>query len=263
MKEFRALLLAAGLGTRLKSLTVNWPKCLMPIGERPLLEYWLETMHTMNVHDVCVNLHHHSEIVKEFLNRPRFKDWIHPVYEKTLLGTAATLRENIDFFQNCTTLFVHADNWCQCDFDGFLSYHRNHRPNHCLITMMTFESVTPENCGIVETNEEGVVTAFHEKLAKPPGKLANGAVYILESEVIEWISHHKYISDFSTEVIPNFIGRISTWKNTGIHRDIGMLPALLKAQRDPKPDSCWPQKDTWQKEFLSNPIHQQIKRNLV
>lgn len=263
MNEIRALLLAAGLGTRLMPLTERWPKCLMPIGERPLLEYWLETLYTTNVHKAIVNLHHHLDIVNDFLNRPRFKGWVHPVYEETLLGTAGTLRENMDFFHNCTTLFVHADNWCQCDFASFLSSHQEHRPEHCLITMMTFESSTPETCGIVETNEEGVVTAFHEKLAKPPGTLANGAVYILESEVIEWIYNHKNIRDFSTEVLPNFMGRIYTWKNEGFHKDIGQIQMLLKAQKDPQPVTCWPQIDTWQKKFLNHQIHSHIKQAVV
>ena len=124
MNEVRALLLAAGLGTRLNPLTNEWPKCIMPIGERPLLEHWLETLHSVNVNDVIVNLHHHYEIVQEFLNRPRFKGWVHPVFEKTLLGTAGTLKANKEYFQDCTTLLVHADNWCQCDFAGFLKFHR-------------------------------------------------------------------------------------------------------------------------------------------
>ena len=147
--EVRALLLAAGLGTRLCPLTEMWPKCLMPIGKRPLLEYWLETLYLTNVREVHVNLHHHSEIVLEFLNRPRFEGWVHPVYEETLLGTAGTLKANREFFHDCTTLLVHADNWCQCDFANFLKYHRKYRPEHCLITMMTFESPTPGTCGIV------------------------------------------------------------------------------------------------------------------
>ena len=90
MNEVRALLLAAGLGTRLSPLTDEWPKCLMPIGKRPLLEYWLETLHLANVNKVIVNLHHHSEIVQEFLNRPRFNGWVSSVYEETLPGTAGT-----------------------------------------------------------------------------------------------------------------------------------------------------------------------------
>ena len=65
--EVRALLLAAGLGSRLRPLTERWPKCLMPIGKRPLLEFWLETLYLINVRGVLINLHHHSEIVKEFI----------------------------------------------------------------------------------------------------------------------------------------------------------------------------------------------------
>ena len=59
--QVKALLLAAGLGNRLSPLTGDWPKCLMPIGERPLLEYWLETLYLTDISEVLVNLRHHSE----------------------------------------------------------------------------------------------------------------------------------------------------------------------------------------------------------
>jgi mannose-1-phosphate guanylyltransferase len=263
LNKVKALLLAAGMGTRLSPLTDNWPKCLMPIGERPLLEYWLETLNSNGLREVQVNLHHHAEIVQEFLNRTRFKDWVSSVSEKTILGTAGTLKANKEYFQDCTTLLVHADNWCQCDFTDFLNYHRNHRPKHCSITMMTFESPTPENCGIVETDAVGVVKTFREKSSNPPGNQANGAVYLLEPEVLKWIVDNPGISDFSTEVLPHFIGNIATWHNQGIHRDIGLLAILQLAQSDPKPTSCWKETDTWQKDFLSNPIHQQIAQAVV
>ena len=258
MNKVKALLLAAGLGTRLRPLSNNWPKCLMPIGDRPLLEYWMETLYSSDVGEVLVNLHHHSEKVQEFLNRPRFHKWVSSVIEETLLGTAGTLKANREYFQDCTTLLVHADNWCQCDFTNFLNYHRKHRPKHCSITMMTFESPTPETCGIVEIDDDGVVLAFHEKSNNPPGNQANGAVYLLEPEILKWILENPSISDFSTEVLPHFIGSIATWHNQGIHRDIGALPMLKLAQSDPQPKSCWPEIDSWQKKFLSNQIHQQL-----
>ena len=129
--------------------------------------------------------------------------------------------------------------------------------------MMTFESPTPGTCGIVETDTDGVVLAIHEKSNNPTGNLANGAVYLLEPEIFKWIEEHPDISDFSTEVLPHFMGSIATWNNYGIHRDIGALPMLQMAQSDPQPISCWPETDTWQKEFLSNPIHTQITKILV
>jgi mannose-1-phosphate guanylyltransferase len=215
------------------------------------------------VSEVLVNLQHHFEIVQEFLNRPRFKNWVSSVYEETLLGTAGTLKANRDFFNDCTTLLVHADNWCQCNFTNFLNYHRKHRPKDCSITMMTFESPTPETCGIVEIDDDGVVLAFHEKSNNPPGNQANGAVYLLEPVVIEWILENPSISDFSTEVLTHFIGRIATWHNQGIHRDIGALQMLKLSQSDPKPTSCWPETDTWGEKFLSNKIHQQLALSAV
>jgi mannose-1-phosphate guanylyltransferase len=129
--------------------------------------------------------------------------------------------------------------------------------------MMTFESLTPETCGIVEIDDDGVVLAFHEKSNNPPGNQANGAVYLLEPEILKWILENPSISDFSTEVLPHFMGNIATWDNQGIHRDIGALPMLKLAQSDPGPTSCWPETDTWQEEFLRNPIHQQLAQAVV
>ena len=255
--------MAAGLGTRLSPLTDNWPKCLMPIGERPLLEYWLETLYLNDINEVLINVHHHAEKVQEFINRPRFQNWVHPVSEETLLGTAGTLKANKDLFQNCTTLLVHADNWCQCDFSDFLNYHIKHRPERCSITMMTFESPTPETCGIVETDADGVALAFYEKSKYPHGNQANGAVYLLEPEVLKWIENNPEVTDFSNEVLPHFIGSIATWHNHGVHRDIGAFAMLKLSQLDHHPSSSWSEIDSWQSEFLNNPIHQQIINSIV
>jgi len=259
MREVRALLLAAGKGTRLGTLTKDWPKCLMPIGKRPLLEYWLETLHSLGINKVLVNLHHHSEKVQEFLDRPRFKHWITYIYEPILLGTAGTLLANHTFFKDCTTLLIHADNWCQCDFFDFLNSHLSKNQKKLPITMMTFDSPNPKSCGIVETNEQGVVVSFHEKVNQPLGSLANGAVYLLEPTILRWLSANPKISDFSKEVLPHFMEKIATWENKGIHRDIGSLKMLRLAQKDPKPKPLWNKADKWQKKFSDHPIFYKIK----
>jgi mannose-1-phosphate guanylyltransferase len=258
----RAMLLAAGFGTRLRPLTDNWPKCLMPIGERPLLEYWLQTVRLAGIQSALVNTHFHAHHVESFLQRERFEDWVISVHEANLLGTAGTLRANTDFFRGHTTLLVHADNWCQCDFGAFVYYHMNQRPAHCLITMMTFDTKDPKNCGIVEIDSKGVVKAFHEKVESPPGNLANAAVYLLDPELIDWLECRPNLYDFSAEILPHFVDRIATWHNTYIHRDIGTLPALRAAQLDPIPQLYWPEVDEWQKNFQSSPFFQQIYKSL-
>ena len=68
----------------------------------------------------------------------------------------------------------------------------------------------------------------------------------------------KNVTDFSTEVIPAFIGKIATWHNDSIHRDIGTIDSLLKAQLDNKPSLPWPDKDEWQISFDAHNIHRMI-----
>lgn len=248
----RALLLAAGNGLRLKPLTNTWPKCLMPIANRPLLEYWLKTLEDIGFDQVLVNTHSHSNHVAKFLARDRYSFWVKPVYEKDLLGTAATIRENADFFSGETTLVAHADNWCHCNFNNFINFHLYERPKQCLITMMTFDTKNPKECGIVETDNEGVVLAFHEKVEHAPGNKANGAVYLLHPHVIEHIKDQTDITDFSKDVLPKYLGRIATWHNNNIHRDIGTIGELRAAQQDYIPKLKWPIKDNWEKSFLAS-----------
>ena len=261
MKQIRALLLAAGLGTRLRPVTDDCPKCLIPIGGRPLLEHWLCTLYKNDICNVLVNVHHHRNLVESFLSRKRFRLWVSSVYEANLLGTAGTLRKNISYFKDCTVLLVHADNWCQCDFEKFVEFHTTSRPAGTAITMMTFRTPTPSTCGIVELDSKGIVTKFHEKVSEPPGNLANGAVYLFESEVLDWIMDNDTLNDFSTEVLPQFIGRIATWENKGIHRDIGQIESLLEAQHDQCPISCWPDSDEWDHAYKSNPVHDCLTRS--
>ena len=259
-RPISVLLLAAGCGTRLQPYTNSWPKCLMPINGKPLLEYWLDIVRELGTANVFVNTHYLADTVQRFLDRPCFKPWVHCVYEPELKGTAGTLRANAQALGDTTVLLVHADNFCHCDFSDFLVFHQTSRPNDCPITMMTFYTQTPSSCGIVELDTDGVVIGFHEKLQNPPGNLANGAVYLLESEVLEWICDRPEITDFSTQVLPHFIGRIATWHNEGTHIDIGSIEALRKAQAIvPNEAAAISEiKDDWSEKFASNPIHQQI-----
>lgn len=254
----KALLLAAGFGTRLKPLTDSWPKCLMPVGSRPLLEYWLETLKSVDISQVYVNTHFYANEVLNFLERPKYKGWVYSLYEKNLLGTAATVSANYNVLHsNEPTLIIHADNWVSCDFKDFLNFHLTGRPRNTVMTMMTFEASHPQECGVVELDKFGTVIGFHEKVANPPGNIANGAVYIVEPEVLSWLATKSNLTDLSTEVLPRYIGKIATWHNYGIHRDIGSIQSLLEAQNDLQVNAikdC----DSWSAWFENHPIHEKI-----
>lgn len=228
----KALLLSAGLGTRLRPLTDTIPKCLVPINGKPLLQIWLENLTKCGVKEFLINTHYLHEQVEEFVNNSIFKEKITLIYEEELLHTGGTLLKNKDFFtENESFLLVHADNYSICDFTEFINIHKKYKD--CPITMMLFKTDNPKSCGIVELNKQNIAIAFHEKVKHPPSDLANGAVYICKYEIFEYLENlNKEFIDFSNEVIPNYLGKISTYLNEIYHRDIGTIESYKKAQLD-------------------------------
>ncbi len=226
----RALLLAAGLGTRLRPLTDHTPKCLVPINGRPLLGYWLDLLAGFS--PIVINTHYLAEQVWAFVaDHPRRTDLI-VSHEDRLLGTGGSVLANRVHLDGGPFLVAHADNLSRFDMAAFWQRHQQ-RPAGVAITMMTFATDTPQSCGIVEENADGIVTAFHEKVDNPPGNNANGAVYIFDPEVMAAIAAlGRDEVDLSTEIIPAFLGRIQTFANRDYHRDIGTPESLEQARRD-------------------------------
>lgn len=228
----KALLLAAGFGTRLHPLTSVIPKCMVPINGRPLLEYWLKILSDAGISEVLVNLHFLPDIIKKFLQENTYSTAITISFEDHLLGTAGTLLFNKRFFGSEPIMMVHADNLCFCDFGLFIRNHHE-RPLGTEITMMTFNTSEPEKCGIVELDTKGVVLAFHEKVKSYHGTLANAAVYIIEPSLLGYlVKLNKDVIDFSTEVLPHYIGKIYTYHNAFYHKDIGNINNLMEAQKE-------------------------------
>ncbi len=226
----RALLLAAGFGTRLRPITDHVPKCLVTIHGKPLLSYWLDTLFLNGFQKVLLNTHYLPQQVDEFVSNSVWFDLIQIVFEPQLLGTAGTILKNRSFACENSLLVAHADNLTRFNVSDFIAAHIN-RSKDSVMTMMTFDTDVPKSCGIVKLDERGVVQEFHEKVANPPGTRANAAVYIIEPVVIDFIaSLKKEICDFSTEVLPNFLGKIQTFHNTDYHRDIGNLESLALAE---------------------------------
>ena len=228
----RALLLAAGYGSRLKPITNYVPKCLVEINGRPLLDYWLTLLEGSEITEVLINLHYLGGRVEDFIKRSNYQLQIELVNEEKLLGTGGTIQENMSWFKKEPTLVIHADNLSLFSMERFLQTFWTRGPD-IEITMMTFITETPRTCGILEIDERGIVRALYEKVDDPPGKLANGAVYIFSSNVLEYIKMlSKPNLDISLDVLPHFIGKINTYHNDVYHRDIGNVESLQIAQKE-------------------------------
>jgi len=217
----RTFLLAAGLGTRLRPLTYNIPKCLVSIKGQPLLGIWLKRLTEANIGPFLINTHYLPEQVEAFIKASPYCEQVTLINEIELKGTAGSLIANLDFFQGEEGLIIHADNYCLADFTAFQRAHIN-RPPECLMTMMTFRTNNPLSCGIVKLDERGIVSEFYEKVDHPPGNLANGAIYILTPELLKKLgTDYRESKNFSTEIISQFIGRIYSYETSQIFIDIG------------------------------------------
>ena len=232
MKSIRALLLSAGLGTRLRPLTLKIPKCLVEINNKPILEYWIEKLEKISVNQIIVNTHYLSHKVDLFLEKQKRKDInILNFYEDKLLGTAGTLIANYEFFSDSLGILIHADNFTNMDLKDLIESHRN-RPKNCLLTMLTFDTSNPESCGIVEVDSNNIVQKFYEKQANPPSNIANAAVYLFEEDFMEWlITNYPQATDFSLDVLPNLLGKIYTFHTKMSYIDIGTQESLDKARK--------------------------------
>lgn len=223
------LLLSAGYGKRLRPLTNSIPKCLVTINGKVLLDIWLKNLIGYRFESFVINTHYLHNKVNKYIVDSIYKDKVKLVYEDQLRGTAGTLINNINSFKGDDLLMAHADNYCFPDFEKFKQAHQN-RPKGCLLTMMTFNTESPTECGIVELDSKNIVVDFYEKVKRPPSNLANAAVYILSKEFLNIIaSKFSHCQDFSTEILPYFLGRIFTYHHTGVFIDIGTPEAYERA----------------------------------
>ncbi len=222
------------------------------------MDYWLYFLRKAGISEVIVNTHYHAKFVQEYLMRPRYVNWVFESHEEILLGTAATLKFNYSRLKGKRIILSHADNWCPIDLNQFIEHHNALAHKNYVMTMMTFNCENPKECGIVSLDSSGVVQKFFEKSANPPGNIANAAVYIIEPILLDWIVANPSVSDFSLDVIPKFLGRINTYHNAGIHRDIGSIRSLRLSQNDVIPKIEWPVVDDWQRNFIKNKIHSLI-----
>lgn len=231
MARVKALLLAGGLGTRLRPLTETVPKCLIEVGGRPMLDYWIDALEAAGIDEALLNTHHLREKVKPWLDAANARRELTVVeaYEPTLLGSAGTVTANRDWANDAREILViYADNLSDIDLAAFVAFHRSHLDP---MSMALFRTPFPEKCGIATLDAEDRVTAFTEKPDHPQSDLANAGLYVLDAVAWREIADMQAF-DFGFDVIPAFVGRMRGYRHEGYHRDIGTHESLAQAQSD-------------------------------
>lgn len=224
----KAFLLAAGLGTRLRPITDSTPKCMLRIGDRPLLDIWLDALATAGVQEVLVNLHHLAAVVRAHVAARSGPPAVRLVEESQLLGSAGTLLANRGFVDRDEMfLAVNADNLTDFALRALVDAHR---AGGAIATLSLFRAPRPSECGVVDI-EDGRVVGYVEKPANPPSDLANAGMYAFHPSVLDVIAGPPP-KDIGYDLLPRLVGRARAVTIDGCYFiDIG-TPAALERARD-------------------------------
>jgi len=199
----KAMVLAAGEGTRVRPLTLETPKVLLPVGGIPLIEHILAWLKSHDISQVAINLHHLGGKIKNFLGDGScfgIKLFYSP--EITLLGTAGGVKKMESFFDG-TFVVVCGDVLTNFDLSAMIRFHQAKKS---WATLALIEMPNPAEVGIVKTNEEGRILSFVEKPSPGAelGNLGSGGVYVLEEKVLTYIPKDGF-SDFAYDIFPKFM----------------------------------------------------------
>jgi mannose-1-phosphate guanylyltransferase len=231
LKVAKAFLLAAGLGTRLRPLTERVPKCLVPIGGRPLLSIWLEVCERLGLREVLINTHHLADQVQSWVRSLQSPVRIRLFHEPVLRGSGGTLADNRDFIRSGEDFYIfYADNLVAVDLTPLERFHRTHDG---ALTLGLFRAPEPERCGIVALDAAGRVENFEEKPQKPRSNLANAGIYLARSELFDYLPKDRFL-DLGHDVLPGLAQAGKVWGTVlpGYIRDIGTLESYWRAQQE-------------------------------
>jgi NDP-sugar pyrophosphorylase family protein len=199
----KALVLAAGEGTRLRPLTLDRPKPMVPIGGSPLLEHLLGLLRHHSIVEVAVNLHYKPDAIVEYCgDGTPFGVSITYSREPRLLGSAGAAKR-LQRFLDRTFVVLYGDVLTDADLGALV---REHRRRHALATLLLHEVPDPTRHGIAELASDGRIVRFVEK-PRPDAvfsRLANAGVYILEPSILSFVPPDEPC-DFGQDVFPSLI----------------------------------------------------------
>jgi mannose-1-phosphate guanylyltransferase/phosphomannomutase len=231
----KALILAAGEGTRLRPLTLERPKPMLPIGRAPLLDHLVRLLARHGVSEIAINLHYKPDAVTTYFgDGSRWGVRLTYSHEERMLGTAGAVRR-LQSFLDETFFVLYGDVLTDLDLTALAAFHV---AKQAALTAALYRVPRPWDCGIVALDGSGRITRFVEK---PPrhavfSDLANAGVYVVQPEVIEEIPPDTCY-DFGHDLFPVLLERGAALYGYPIGDndyllDIGSPDKYEQAQRD-------------------------------
>jgi mannose-1-phosphate guanylyltransferase/phosphomannomutase len=229
----RAVVMAGGEGTRLRPLTSNQPKPMVPLCNKPCMEYIVELLRRHRIDDVVVTLAFLPKLIRSYFDDGSGLG-VHITYsiEEAPMGTAGSVKlaeESLDD----TFLVISGDALTDFDLSALV---RDHKKKGALVTIALKRVPNPLEFGVVVIDDDGHILRFLEKptWGQVFSDLANTGVYVLEPEIFDHMPQGQPY-DFSQDLFPKLLAMGAPLYGCvadGYWQDIGSLPQYLAANRD-------------------------------
>ncbi len=229
----KAMIMAAGVGSRLMPLTMQIPKPMVPMANRPLMENIVDVLQRHGFTNIIANLHYHADVISDYFGDGKGHG-VEIAYslEAELLGTAGGVK-NCEWFLDDTFVIVSGDALTDIDLTKLILAHKK---NGALATIALKQVEEVEHFGVVITDGDGRIKRFQEK-PRPEealSNLANTGIYIFEPEIFKYIPGRQFY-DFGKQVFPHLVKIKAPFYGVTIDDywcDIGNLETYRQAHID-------------------------------
>ena len=221
----RAMVLAAGLGTRLRPLTYEISKPMVPVLDRPVMEHIVDLLARHSFTEVIANLHHFPDSIRE-----HFGERLSYHYEPELLGTAGGVRACARFLGDEPFLVISGDSLTDIDLQALVATHARRGG---IATLAVKQVPDTREFGVVLHDRDGRVTGFQEKPdpEEALSELGNCGIYMFEPAIFDYFPERPFV-DWAQDVfpallagdVPFYIHEVGEYWN-----DIGSLSELRRA----------------------------------
>lgn len=234
-RNIKAMIMAAGVGSRLDPLTQFIPKPLVPIANKPVMDILFEKLKDIGVKDVIANTYYLADKIAERYKNNSFGINFNFIKEETLSGTAGGVKKCQYFFsEGAPFLVLSADGLSNADLQKGIDIHKKSNA----IATIGIKQVPKEEIphfGVVVTDDEGFITEFQEKPSIQDAKsdYINTGIYIFDYKIFDYIPENTFY-DFAKNVFPALLRerKINTFEISEYWSDIGTLDQYITSTND-------------------------------
>ena len=231
----KAMIMAAGVGSRLDPLTKDKPKPLVPIANKPVMDILLENLANIGINDVIANTYYLADKIINRYSNNNFDVNFNFIKEETLSGTAGGLKKCQFFFdENEDFVVLSADGLSNADLLLGIETHKKSGAIATIgIKQIPIEEVA--HFGVVVTDENGFITEFQEKpnVNEAKSNFINTGIYIFNYKIFDFIPENTFF-DFAKDVFPKLLelNQINTFEIKDYWSDIGTLEQYKQSTND-------------------------------